>query len=42
MARWNFVEGWPSKITGPQAKADGNEIAVEELTVTHEGIERVA
>jgi phage tail-like protein len=42
VARWNFFEGWPSKITGPQAKADGNEIAVEELTVTHEGIERVA
>ncbi len=41
VARWNFVEGWPSKITGPQAKADGNEVAIEELTLAHEGLERV-
>jgi phage tail-like protein len=42
VARWNFVEGWPSKITGPQAKADGNEIAIEELTIAHEGCLRVS
>ena len=41
IARWNFVDGWPSKITGPQAKADGNEVAIEEMTLAHEGIERV-
>ena len=42
VARWNFVEGWPSKITGPQISADSNEIAIEELTITHEGLERVS
>lgn len=42
IARWNFVEGWPSKISGPQAKADGNEVAVEELTIAHEGLERIS
>jgi phage tail-like protein len=41
IARWNFVDGWPSKISGPQAKADGNEVAVEGLTIAHEGMERV-
>ena len=41
VARWNFAEGWPAKITGPQAKADANEVAIEELTIAHEGLERV-
>lgn len=42
VARWNFVDGWPSKLSGPQANADGNEVALEELTITHEGLERVS
>ena len=42
IARWNFVEGWPSKISGPQAKADSNEVAIEELTIGHGGLERVS
>jgi phage tail-like protein len=41
IARWNFVEGWPSKLTGPQMKADGNEVAIEEMTISHEGLARV-
>lgn len=40
-ARWNFVNGWPTKISGPAPKADGNEIGVEELTIAHELIKRV-
>lgn len=40
-ARWNFVNAWPSKISGPAPKADGNEIGVEEMTLVHEFIERV-
>ena len=42
IARWNFKDGWPSKLGGPQVKADGNEVAIEELTITHEGMERVS
>ncbi|MCL4870161.1 MAG: phage tail protein [Anaerolineae bacterium] len=42
VARWNFVRGWPSKVTGPSVKSDSNEIGVEELTITHEYIERVS
>ncbi|MDX1616124.1 MAG: phage tail protein [Candidatus Promineifilaceae bacterium] len=41
VARWNFEKGWPSKISGPSPKSDGNEIAIEELTLVHEFIERV-
>jgi phage tail-like protein len=41
MARWNFVNAWPSKLTGPSANAGNNEIAIEEMEITHEGYERV-
>lgn len=40
-ARWNFVNGWPLKISGPSPKSDSNEISVEELTLVHEAITRV-
>ena len=40
-ARWNFLNAWPSKISGPAPKSDGNEIGVEEMTIVHEFIERV-
>ena len=40
-ARWNFVNAWPSKISGPTPKADSNEIGIEELTIVHEFIQRV-
>lgn len=41
VARWNFENAWPVKVTGPQPKADSNEVTMEELTVAHEYIERV-
>jgi len=40
IARWNFVRGWPSKISGPQLQADSNAYGIEELTIVHEGIIR--
>ena len=42
IARWNFVQAWPSKLTGPTANATNNEVGIEELEVTHEGYERVS
>ena len=42
VARWNFQSGWPLKVTGPSVKSDSNEIGVEELTISHEYIERVS
>lgn len=41
IARWNFVNGWPSKVNGPQLQADSNAYGIEEMTIVHEGIERV-
>lgn len=41
IARWNFTAGWPSKVSGPSVSTTSNEIGIEELTVVHEGIERV-
>jgi phage tail-like protein len=41
VARWNFVNAWPSKLNGPTANANNNEVAIEELELTHEGYERV-
>jgi phage tail-like protein len=40
-ARWNFVHGWPTKMTGPTLNATGNDIAIEEIVIAHEGLERV-
>jgi phage tail-like protein len=40
IARWNFEAGWPSKVTGPQLNANNNDIAVEAVTICHEGLHR--
>jgi len=37
-ARWNFVNGWPTKWTGPTFNATGNEVAIETLDIVHEGV----
>lgn len=36
--RWNFTNGWPLKWTGPTLNAAGNEVAIESLEITHEGL----
>ena len=41
VAEWNFEGAWPTKVSGPTPKSDGNEISLEELTITHEYIKRV-
>ncbi len=41
VARWNFVSAWPSKMEGPAFNAKGNDIAINTLTLSHEGITRV-
>jgi phage tail-like protein len=38
--RWNFSNGWPCKVEGPDFNAQGNDIAVETLEISHEGIQR--
>jgi len=41
IARWNFERAWPVSITGPDVTSDGDEIAMEEVVIAHEYIERV-
>jgi len=40
VARWNFENGWPAKISGPNLDASTNEIAIEELEIAHEKLVR--
>ena len=35
---WTLANAWPTKITGTDLKADGNEVAIETIEVAHEGI----
>jgi phage tail-like protein len=37
--RWNLTRPFPTKWTGPDLKAMGNEVAIESLEIAHEGIE---
>jgi len=38
--RWNFLQAWPSKWTGPAFNATANSIAIESLEIAHEEIVR--
>jgi phage tail-like protein len=42
VARWDFTNAWPSKVTGPSVKSDSNEFGVEEMTIVHEGMLRAS
>jgi phage tail-like protein len=36
--RYNLVNAWPSKWTGPEWKAGASEISFESLEIAHEGV----
>ena len=38
--RWNFVNGFPTKWTGPGLNATSTAVAVETLEITHEELKR--
>ena len=40
VVRYDFTDAWPSKWTGPAAKADDTAVAVEELEIQYESLER--
>jgi phage tail-like protein len=42
VARWDFINAWPSKVTGPSVKSDDNSFGVEEITIVHEGMIRAS
>ena len=35
---WTLANAWPSKVTSTDLKAEGNEVAVETLVISHEGL----
>jgi phage tail-like protein len=35
---WKVRSAWPVKLQGPELNANGNEVAIETLELTHEGI----
>ncbi len=41
ICRWRLRAAWPSKYEGPTFKAEGNDIAIETLVLTHEGLDLV-
>jgi phage tail-like protein len=40
VAKWDFVNAWPSKVSGPSVQSDSSALGVEEMTLVHEGIVR--
>jgi phage tail-like protein len=38
--QWDFKDGWPSKYDPADLNAKGNDIAIETLEITHEGLIR--
>lgn len=41
-ARWELINAWPSKYQAPDFNAKGNDVAVETLEISYEGINRVS
>ena len=39
VARWLVRRAWPSKLVGPNLRGLGNDVAIETLELSHEGIE---
>ncbi|MFK8030018.1 MAG: phage tail protein [Gammaproteobacteria bacterium] len=35
---WTLANAWPTKISGTDLKPDGNEVAIESIEVSHEGV----
>ena len=42
IARWEFTAAWPSKVVGPEMDSGSQEYMLEEVTIVHEGMERVS
>jgi phage tail-like protein len=42
IARWNLTNAWPSKVVGPEMDAGSTNYMIEDLTMVHEGVERVS
>jgi phage tail-like protein len=40
VARWNVFQAWPVRYTAPDLNAESDDVAIETLELTHEGIDR--
>jgi phage tail-like protein len=38
VGRWNFEAGWPSKWSASDLDAGTDDVMIEELTISHEGL----
>jgi phage tail-like protein len=38
MMSWTLNNAWPTKISGPQLKSDGNDVAIQTIEIAHEGL----
>jgi len=41
IARYAFVNAWPTKVELPDFEASSNELAIETIEITHEGLRLV-
>jgi phage tail-like protein len=41
VAEWQFIAGWPKDVKGPSLNSDGNAVGIEEMTIVHEGLNRI-
>lgn len=41
VARWNFENAWPSKVTGPKLNSESNDVPIESIELVHDGLTRV-
>jgi phage tail-like protein len=42
IAVWRFSNGYPERMQGPTLNARGNEVAIESMEISHEGLERLS
>ena len=40
VARWQVSSAWPIRYTAPDLNAESDDVAIETLELTHEGIDR--
>jgi phage tail-like protein len=38
VARYNFINGWPSRVGISNLSAPGDEVVIEDCVITHEGV----
>ncbi len=40
IAQWNFTNGWPKSWSASDLDASADDVSIEEVVITHEGLER--